>query len=129
MRLGGKRSRVSVSALLVLLCLGPALTALHELRAEHRFCPEHQTVEEGGAIPDAAGETPAGTGMQGQGDAESHAQCLLARGLASPIALPRPADASALLRAGEPAAGIPPEFPVRLSILRLAPKTSPPSYV
>lgn len=134
MRLGAKRSRrISVSALLVLLCLGPALTAIHELRVEHRFCLEHQTVEEGGANPDAAGGTPAGTDArvvaQSQGDAESHAECFLARGLASPIALPRPADASAVLRADTPAAGLPLEVPLALSILRLAPKTSPPAYV
>lgn len=124
--------RAGVATLLSLLCLGSLLTAAHEVKSTHRFCPEHQSVEED---PDAVGLAAGGerpvlrSGPVASGEPSSaHGGCLLAQALASSLALSLLRAPGVPLPASEPegrrlADGPPPS----IALLFVAPKTSPPT--
>jgi hypothetical protein len=127
----GKRGRLGAAALLFMLCLGPLLTAAHELANRHRFCLEHQTIEEDaeggeGSVAHPGEETPKVDGAASESLA-GHVGCPLAQALAQRATVGQTPVASTLSRASEsdPAAPVP---SVRrpLAVLTVAPKTSPP---
>lgn len=127
---GANKSRAGTAALLFVLCLGSLLTALHELNSPHRFCAEHQAVEEGGAEGWAETGSPASHPAASTSDAAAaHEGCPLVQGLASKFEIPRLPQAAAH-RPAATASDQPPANDTRLSslaLLRLAPKTSPPT--
>lgn len=134
---GRNRSRAGVTAVLFLLCVGPLLAVVHEFGADHRYCPEHQALEEGGAgaelvaamaVQSAAAESE--TTVASPSESAGHAECPIAQALASSVMVPGPSATSLprqvpktdeLKEASSP--------PSSLAVLTLAPKTSPPNRV
>jgi hypothetical protein len=126
----------SAGVVALLLCVGPVLTAAHELVTTHRFCEEHQALEETSEGSPSAGGPVAGDPREGAtgsralaGDAATeHAGCPLAQALASGLQVPHPPVGVAAPEA--PPARIAnahtgSRFPPT-AVLAFAPKTSPP---
>jgi hypothetical protein len=120
-----------VSALLVVLLWGatPVLSVVHASAAEHRYCAEHGGLEDAPAVTggqavasgnDVASSRPA--------QAPAHEGCAFARycQFARP---PEPAAPDPLRVLEVPAVvhGLPCAPPAAISLLSLAPKTSPPA--
>jgi hypothetical protein len=140
MRRSGKNGSAGVITLLMLLAVGPLLSAMHELVAEHRYCAEHQTIEEmsdemsldGASVELVTSVEPAQRSrVLAARDADDHDECPLAQALASRVRVPRPTAtfvapvAPAAFTTSEATAS--PRAPT--CTLSVAPKTSPPSSV
>jgi hypothetical protein len=120
-----------VSAFLVVFLWGatPVLSVVHATAAEHRYCAEHGAVEDAPAVvggqtvassDDVAGSRPA--------QAPAHEGCAFARYCQFgrlpeyPVPdLPRVLEVPAVVQA------LPCAPPAAISVLSLAPKTSPPA--
>jgi len=119
-----------ISAFLVFLIWGaaPVLSVVHASEEGHRYCAEHGTVEdaqdevlaESNATPSTADLLSASPATEHQGCAFAH-YCQIGR-------LPSTAapDLPRVLELTSTEASIPVAPPAPISVLRLAPKTSPP---
>jgi hypothetical protein len=125
------RATHPVSAFLVVLLWGatPVLSVLHATEQGHRYCTEHGAVEDAQAAgaADRASRTGAVASTLTAERAPRHEGCAFARycqigRLPEPHAptAPRVLDVPAALDAA------PATPPASISVLRLAPKTSPP---
>lgn len=120
--------RKHVAVGLVLLCVGmPILGGVHAGADGHRYCSEHETLEEvaPGSVRAGTGAAP-GIDADGPARAPEHRTCPFAAttGGAGRVALAPPAPAPWASPAGEAPAPRTPSLPVL--ILLVAPKTSPP---
>ena len=122
-----------MATLLFLLCLGPSLTAIHELGSAHRYCLEHQTIEEaapeGAPIVDSGERVPSTRALSAEA-AAAHEGCPLAQALGCKVGQPAPSGGGSVLGEPQVRRAHPPDFSVSPpAVLIVAPKTSPPLAV
>ena len=123
----GGRSRTACWLLVGILVVAQAATHAHVATTVHVRCAQHGELvdvepTDGSALP------PTGVSDPSRGNRTSDRHCLAAAAAHANAIVARVAPLTAAFLVGPPAAPRPPvaRAPVRLTLLRFAPKTSPP---